>query len=122
MTNTDTILVRVQGPDHPGVLAGLLGIIAQSGAEIQDVEQVVIRNRLTLGIVTAVPTGRDLVKELRRVGITEFTISSSWGDLVSRLAVWQAEGARICGVTTVLYEGSGIEPTEEKHAALLMKL
>ncbi|HJI42636.1 MAG TPA: hypothetical protein OIL83_05045 [Veillonellaceae bacterium] len=64
----------------------------------------------------------DLVKELRRVGITEFTISSSWGDLVSRLAVWQAEGARICGVTTVLYEGSGIEPTEEKHAALLMKL
>lgn len=63
-----------------------------------------------------------LVKELRRVGIDEFTISSSWGDLVSRLAVWQAEGARICGVTTVLYEGAGIEPTEEEHAALLMKL
>lgn len=34
----------------------------------------------------------DLVKELRRVGITEFTISSAWGDLVSRLAIWQAEG------------------------------
>lgn len=62
-----------------------------------------------------------LVKELRRVGITEFTISSGWSSLIERLAVWEKEGAKICGTTTILHK-VGFREEEEEKPALLMKL
>lgn len=62
-----------------------------------------------------------LVSELRRVGITEFTISSDWGGLINRLAVWEKEGAKICGTTTI-FQKVGLYDKEEEKAALLMKL
>jgi phosphoserine phosphatase len=46
-----TLLVTVTGPDHPGVTAGLLDVLAERGAEVRDVEQVVVHGRLLLGLV-----------------------------------------------------------------------
>jgi phosphoserine phosphatase len=63
-----TVLVRVSGRDRPGITAGIMGILAGADAEVQDVEQVVIRGRLNLGLVVVVPGGRDLLKDLLLFG------------------------------------------------------
>ncbi len=71
MSDRETILVRVTGPDHPGITAGLMSILADCGAEIQDVEQISLRGHLNLGVVVSVPEGRDLLKELLLFGWDE---------------------------------------------------
>ena len=63
-----TVLIRVTGPDHPGVTAGLMSVLAGAGADVEDVEQIVIRGQLTLGLVVEVPEGRDLLKEVLLFG------------------------------------------------------
>ena len=63
-----TILLHLSGRDRPGITAGLMGILADGGAEVLDVEQITIRQRLHLGVLFAVPTGRDLLKELLLFG------------------------------------------------------
>ena len=65
---TRTVLVRVSGRDQPGVTAGLMGILDEAGAEVRDVEQVVIWGRLNLGMVVSVPGGRDLLRDLLLFG------------------------------------------------------
>ena len=64
MTENQTILVQITGPDHPGISAGLLSLLARADADVADIEQIVIQGRLTLGIVVTVPRGRDLLKEM----------------------------------------------------------
>jgi phosphoserine phosphatase len=66
--NAETILVRISGPDHPGITAGLMDHLAIAGAEFQDVEQIVIRGRLSLSLAITVPSGHDLIKELLLFG------------------------------------------------------
>ena len=68
MAEQQTILVRVSGPDRPGITTELLSVLAEAGAEIQDIEQIVIRRRLNLGLVVDVPEGRDLLKDLLLYG------------------------------------------------------
>lgn len=71
MSDLKTILVRVTGPDHPGITASLMAILAAAEADIQDVEQISLRGHLNLGIVVAVPEGRDLLKDLLLFGWDE---------------------------------------------------
>lgn len=59
-----TILVRVSGRDRPGITAGLLSVLDQDGVEVYDIEQVVVRERLTLDLLIGVPSGSDLLKDL----------------------------------------------------------
>ncbi len=59
-----TILVRISGPDRPGITAGLMDLLGLADASIQDVEQIIIRGRLSLSLVITVPPGKDLLKEL----------------------------------------------------------
>ena len=68
MASSQVILLRVSGPDRPGLFAALLDVLTAGGAHIQDVEQVVIRRQLTLGIVMEVPPGQDLLKDLLLFG------------------------------------------------------
>ena len=63
-----TVLLRVTGPDHPGITAALMNLLSEAGADVQDIEQIVIRGQLTLGVVVEVPTGRDLLKEVLLFG------------------------------------------------------
>ena len=46
-----SLLVTVTGPDHPGVTAALMDVLDREGASVSDVEQVVVHERLLLGIV-----------------------------------------------------------------------
>jgi phosphoserine phosphatase len=62
--HTRTLLVRCTGADRPGITAGLLGVLAQAGVELHDMEQVVIRQRLTLDLLVGVGEGDDVLKEL----------------------------------------------------------
>ncbi|MCU1588330.1 MAG: phosphoserine phosphatase SerB [Frankiales bacterium] len=47
-----SLLVTVTGPDHPGVTAALMDVLAAHEAVVEDVEQVVVHGRLLLGLVT----------------------------------------------------------------------
>ncbi len=59
-----TVLVRVSGRDRPGITVGLLGVLAAGGADVYDMEQLVVRERLTLDLLVSVPAGADLLKDL----------------------------------------------------------
>ncbi len=64
MVDRRTILIRVGGRDRPGITAGLLNVLAAGGAEVYDMEQVVVHERLTLDILVGVTEASDVFKEL----------------------------------------------------------
>lgn len=68
MEAEQSVLVRVSGQDRPGIIADLLSLLASAGATVSDIEQVVVRDHLTLCVLVTVPTGRDLIKELLLFG------------------------------------------------------
>lgn len=59
-----SMLVRISGPDGPGITAGLLGILATGGAAIYDMEQIVVRDRLTLDLHVGVIEDSSTLKDL----------------------------------------------------------
>lgn len=66
--STKRVLVTVAGSDAPGITAKLTGIIAQDGAHLLDIEQVVVQGHLTLCLVVSVPgeqgAGSTVIKDL----------------------------------------------------------
>ncbi|MGV0791765.1 phosphoserine phosphatase SerB [Mycolicibacterium sp. XJ1819] len=50
-----SVLITVTGPDRPGVTSALFEILSRHKVELLNVEQVVIRGRLTLGVLVAGP-------------------------------------------------------------------
>ncbi|MVU76341.1 phosphoserine phosphatase SerB [Nocardia sp. ET3-3] len=58
-----TVLVTVTGPDKPGVTSVLLAALANNGVSLLDVEQVVIRGRLTLGVLVSCPTDPEALQD-----------------------------------------------------------
>jgi phosphoserine phosphatase len=59
-----TILVRCTGRDRPGITTGLLAVLASAGAQLYDMEQVVVRDRLTLDLLIGISEADDVLKEL----------------------------------------------------------
>jgi phosphoserine phosphatase len=51
MNPTRTLLVTITGKDRPGVTAALFGTLGAFEVEVVDIEQVVIRGRLVLGVL-----------------------------------------------------------------------
>lgn len=64
MTPRKTVLIRVNGPDRPGINAGLMGVLADCDAVVQDIEQIVIRGQIALGVAVDVPEGKDLLRDV----------------------------------------------------------
>ena len=106
---SETVLVRITGPDHPGVTAGLMSVLADAGAEVYDIEQIVIRDQLTLGLAVGVPQGRDLLKDVLLFG-WEQGMEVDF-DLVSNTPSSQLPG------TVVTLLGPDLNPTEIGAAA-----
>lgn len=75
------VLVTVTGVDRPGVTSALFEVLSRYRVEVLNVEQVVVRGRLTLGVLlAAVPQGSerttfvdDVTEAIRQVGL-EVTI------------------------------------------------
>jgi phosphoserine phosphatase len=58
------ILARISGLDGPGITAGLMEVLAQGDCTLYDVEQVVLRDRLSLSVLIAVPEGQPTVRDV----------------------------------------------------------
>lgn len=99
-----TVLIRVNGPDGPGISAGLMTVLARCGASVQDIEQIVIRGQLALGVVVSVPEGRDMLREVLLWGWEEGVEVDF--DVVSTTPTPSTPGV----VVTVL--GPNVTPTE----------
>lgn len=65
---SQTFLIQVDGPDSTGITTHILGTLAAAGATIEDVEQIVIRDHISLNIIACLPNGQDLLKELLLAG------------------------------------------------------
>ncbi|BBY11409.1 phosphoserine phosphatase SerB [Mycobacterium marseillense] len=71
------MLITVTGVDQPGVTATLFEALSRHGVELLNVEQVVIRHRLTLGVLVCCPAAvadgaelrRDVESAIRKVGL-----------------------------------------------------
>jgi phosphoserine phosphatase len=50
-----SVLITVTGVDQPGVTSALFEVLSRHGVELLNVEQVVIRGRLTLGVLLSCP-------------------------------------------------------------------
>ncbi|MDF0529755.1 phosphoserine phosphatase SerB [Tsukamurella sp. 8F] len=59
-----TVLITVTGADRPGVSSVLFGVLARNELSILDVEQVVIRGRLTLGVLAEAHGDPEHVQEV----------------------------------------------------------
>ncbi|WP_203337911.1 phosphoserine phosphatase SerB [Nocardioides limicola] len=56
-----TCLITVTGKDRPGVTSRILEILGRAGVEVIDLEQIVLRRRLVLGVLVSEP------RDLRRI-------------------------------------------------------
>ncbi|QIK76576.1 phosphoserine phosphatase SerB [Nocardioides piscis] len=50
-----TLLITITGKDRPGVTAAIFATLAAAGVEVLDIEQIVLRRRLVLGVLVAAP-------------------------------------------------------------------
>jgi phosphoserine phosphatase len=68
MAERSTILVNVHGPDQPGIVAALMSVVAATGAEVYDVEQIVVRGRITLIVLVGVDGEKATIRDLLLFG------------------------------------------------------
>jgi phosphoserine phosphatase len=54
-TASRTLLITLTGKDRPGVTSMLFDTLAQFGVEVYDIEQIVLRRRLILGLLVSSP-------------------------------------------------------------------
>jgi phosphoserine phosphatase len=50
-----TLLITLTGKDRPGVTSAIFATLAQAGVEVLDIEQIVLRRRLILGVLVSAP-------------------------------------------------------------------
>lgn len=73
----DGVLLTVSGPDRPGVTRSLFATLAHHDLLVLDVEQVVIRGQLVLGVLVAAPAGAAV--DLGRVVVDARQVVSDLG-------------------------------------------
>ena len=62
-----TLLITLTGRDRPGVTSAVFRVLAAAGVEVVDIEQIVLRGRLVLGVlVTAPRDARKLTEAVER--------------------------------------------------------
>ncbi|TIC87782.1 phosphoserine phosphatase SerB [Nocardioides sp. GY 10113] len=52
---SETLLITVTGTDRPGITSSVFGTLAAAGVTVVDLEQMVIRGRLVLGVLVSAP-------------------------------------------------------------------
>jgi phosphoserine phosphatase len=51
----ETLLITLTGNDRPGVTSSIFATLSRSGVEVVDIEQIVLRGRLILGVLVTAP-------------------------------------------------------------------
>lgn len=90
---TDTVLITLTGRDRPGVTAAIFEELDRYPVRVIDVEQVVLRGRLILGLLLTSPPGQETEAQLRNavadtasgLGLDAEIVSGS-GDNAPRLS------------------------------------
>ena len=63
----ETLLITLTGKDRPGVTSSIFATLSRAGVEVVDLEQIVLRRRLILGVLVTAPRDwkklRDAVQE-----------------------------------------------------------
>ena len=104
MEESPTVLVTLSGPDRPGVTSAIFTELSRFGVDVLDIEQVVLRGRLVLGLLLSAP--RDEA-ELRR---TIETLAARLG-LDTEVRRGQGDNApRAPGRTLVTVLGAPLRP------------
>jgi phosphoserine phosphatase len=102
----DAVRITITGVDRPGITAELAAILAEAGAELLDMQQVVVETRLDLSFVVALPgRARPVLKEMlwkaRELGLhVDFDFAPSFEPKPAELPTW---------ALTVLADPIGIE-------------
>ena len=104
-TNQMTLLVTVTGRDRPGVTSRLFSVLAAHDLSVLDVEQVVIRGRLVLGVLLSCGDAPDLTAIHRQVT----AVAADLG-LEAEITTGSAEPALRRGRLHVTVLGSMLSP------------
>lgn len=85
---SNPLLIRLTGADRSGITADILGIAARADAEVHDLEQVVVRERLTLDILLGLDEASEsLVKDVLYWGhMHGFVVEFEWVEPHSKRA------------------------------------
>ena len=51
----ETLLITLTGKDRPGVTSSIFDTLSRAGVEVVDIEQIVLRRRLILGVLVTIP-------------------------------------------------------------------
>jgi phosphoserine phosphatase len=54
-TKPETLLITLTGKDRPGVTSSIFATLSHAGVEVLDIEQILLRQRLILGVLVTVP-------------------------------------------------------------------
>lgn len=59
----ETLLITLTGKDRPGVTSSIFATLSHAGVEVIDIEQILLRRRLILGVLVTVPRDWKRLKE-----------------------------------------------------------
>src|SRR5689334_2153848 len=83
-----TLLITLTGRDRPGVTSRVFGTLASYGVEVVDIEQIVLRRRLILGVLVTAPRDwkglRDALEQVARELDMQVEVDRGTGDNRSR--------------------------------------
>ncbi len=68
---TNTLLITLTGKDRPGVTSTVFDTLASFGGEVLDIEQIVLRRRLILGVLVTAPRDWKALREAMERVATE---------------------------------------------------
>ncbi|MDQ3538089.1 MAG: phosphoserine phosphatase SerB [Actinomycetota bacterium] len=84
MDDASALLVTVTGRDRPGVTSALCEVIAKQDARILDMEQVVIRDRLTLGILLSLGGEEQSARDQLQATAAELGVAVDFESVAAR--------------------------------------
>src|SRR3954454_831789 len=83
-----TLLITLTGTDRPGVTSTMFSTLASFGVEVLDIEQIVLRRRLVLGVLVTAPRDwkalRDAVERVAEALEMQVDVERGTGDNRSR--------------------------------------
>ena len=84
MDDATALLITVTGRDRPGLTARLMDALAAAGARILDLEQVVIRERLILGILVSLGDDEARTEAAVSAAVADLDVSVDFEHMSSR--------------------------------------